>query len=48
VHSLDERVPEIISLANKFGGGIVELHLHPPNLQDAFIALTGHALRDAS
>ncbi len=47
VQSLDERVPEIISLANEFGGGIVELHLHRPNLQDAFIALTGHALRDA-
>ncbi len=47
VQSLDERVPEIIALAGELGGGIVELHLHRPNLQDAFIALTGHALRDA-
>jgi len=47
VQNLDERVSEIISLAGKLGGGIVELHVHRQNLQDAFIALTGHALRDA-
>jgi ABC-2 type transport system ATP-binding protein len=47
VQSLDERIPEIVALAIELGGGIVELHLHRQNLQDAFIALTGHALRDA-
>jgi len=41
-----ERVPEIIAMAGEAGGGIVEFHLHRPNLQDAFIVLTGHALRD--
>jgi hypothetical protein len=29
------------------GVEVIEFHVHRPNLQDAFIKLTGHALRDA-
>lgn len=40
-------VPAIVALAQAAGGGVVEFNLRRTNLQDAFIALTGHALRDA-
>ncbi len=39
-------VVEVIRRAEEAGGGLTEFHLHRPNLQDAFIKLTGHALRD--
>jgi ABC-2 type transport system ATP-binding protein len=42
-----DAVPAIVNLAQAAGGGIIEFNLHRTNLQDAFIALTGHALRDA-
>ena len=41
-----DHVPEIIRLARDLEGGLVEFHLHRPNLQDAFLVLTGHGLRD--
>src|SRR5262249_39332283 len=40
------QVPEVLRRAESCGGSVVEFHLHRPNLQDAFLALTGHALRD--
>ncbi|HVN27360.1 MAG TPA: hypothetical protein VMT64_02680, partial [Candidatus Binataceae bacterium] len=43
-----EQVPEVIRRAERAGGEVLEVHLHRPNLQDAFLKLTGHALRDAS
>ena len=42
-----EQAPEILRMAERDGGQVVEFYLHRPNLQDAFLALTGHALRDA-
>ena len=42
-----EIVPEVLRLARDAGGEVREFALHQPNLQDAFIALTGHGLRDA-
>jgi ABC-2 type transport system ATP-binding protein len=42
-----DHVPEIIKLARDLEGGLVEFHLHRPNLQDAFLVLTGHGLRDS-
>jgi ABC-2 type transport system ATP-binding protein len=42
-----EIVPEVLRLARNTGGEVKEFALHQPNLQDAFIALTGHRLRDA-
>jgi ABC-2 type transport system ATP-binding protein len=42
-----EIVPEVLRRARAAGGVVKEFALHQPNLQDAFIALTGHALRDA-
>jgi ABC-2 type transport system ATP-binding protein len=42
-----EIVPEVLRLARDAGGEVKEFTLHQPNLQDAFIALTGHGLRDA-
>jgi ABC-2 type transport system ATP-binding protein len=41
-----EIVPEVLRLARNAGGEVKEFTLHQPNLQDAFIALTGHGLRD--
>jgi ABC-2 type transport system ATP-binding protein len=41
-----DQAPEILRLAERDGGQVVEFHLHRPNLQDAFLALTGRALRD--
>jgi hypothetical protein len=42
-----EVMPEVLRLARNTGGEVKEFALHQPNLQDAFIALTGHRLRDA-
>src|SRR5713226_8893606 len=42
-----ESGPEVLRRARDAGGEVKEFALHQPNLQDAFIALTGHALRDA-
>lgn len=42
-----EIVPEVLRLARAAAGEVKEFTLHQPNLQDAFIALTGHGLRDA-
>jgi len=41
-----EQVPEVIRRAGEVGGEVVEFRVHRPNLQDAFLKLTGHALRD--
>jgi ABC-2 type transport system ATP-binding protein len=41
-----EIVPEVLRRAREVGGEVKDFALHQPNLQDAFIALTGHALRD--
>jgi ABC-2 type transport system ATP-binding protein len=42
-----EQVPDVIRRAGDLGDEVVEFHVHRPNLQDAFLKLTGHALRDA-
>jgi ABC-2 type transport system ATP-binding protein len=41
-----DQAPEILRMAERDGGQVVEFYLHRPNLQDAFLALTGRALRD--
>ena len=41
-----DQAPEVLRRAERDGGQVIEFHLHRPNLQDAFLALTGHALRD--
>jgi len=41
-----EQVAEVLKALGETGAEVMEFHLHRPNLQDAFIALTGHALRD--
>jgi len=46
VHTLDQ-VPDVIKRAGEIGDEVIEFHVHRPNLQDAFLKLTGHALRDA-
>jgi ABC-2 type transport system ATP-binding protein len=45
LRSLDQ-VPEVIRRASEAGGEVIEFRVHRPNLQDAFLKLTGHALRD--
>jgi linearmycin/streptolysin S transport system ATP-binding protein len=45
LRSLDQ-VPEVVRRAGEAGGEVVEFRVHRPNLQDAFLKLTGHALRD--
>jgi len=42
-----DQVPDVIRRAVEVGDEVVEFHVHRPNLQDAFLKLTGHALRDA-
>ncbi|HZC46763.1 MAG TPA: ABC transporter ATP-binding protein [Candidatus Acidoferrum sp.] len=42
-----EQVPDVIRRAGEVGDEVIEFHVHRPNLQDAFLKLTGHALRDA-
>jgi ABC-2 type transport system ATP-binding protein len=46
LHTL-EQVPEVIRRAGELGDEVIEFHVHRPNLQDAFLKLTGHALRDS-
>ena len=47
LHTLDQ-VPDVIQAAPvEVGDEVIEFHVHRPNLQDAFLKLTGHALRDA-
>jgi ABC-2 type transport system ATP-binding protein len=46
LHTLDQ-VPDVIRRAVEMGDEVIEFHVHRPNLQDAFLKLTGHALRDA-
>jgi ABC-2 type transport system ATP-binding protein len=46
LHTLDQ-VPDVIKRATEVGDEVIEFHVHRPNLQDAFLKLTGHALRDA-
>ena len=45
LHGLDQ-VPDVIRRAAEVGDEVIEFHVHRPNLQDAFLKLTGHALRD--
>lgn len=40
------RAPRVLEQAAALGGEVLEFHLHQPDLQDVFLALTGHALRD--
>ncbi len=40
------QVSEVLERARSAGGRVLEFSVHSPNLSDAFIALTGHALRD--
>ncbi len=40
------QVGELLERAHQAGAHVLEFSLHSPNLSDAFIALTGHALRD--
>jgi ABC-2 type transport system ATP-binding protein len=41
-----DQVPDVMRRAAEVGDEVVEFHVHRPNLQDAFLKLTGHALRD--
>ena len=41
-----DQVPDVIRRAGEIGGEVVEFHVHRPNLQDAFLKLTGRGLRD--
>jgi ABC-2 type transport system ATP-binding protein len=41
------QVTELLDRARQAGGRIREFAVHSPNLSDAFMALTGHTLRDA-
>jgi ABC-2 type transport system ATP-binding protein len=41
-----DQVPDVLRRAVEFGDEVLEFHVHRPNLQDAFLKLTGHALRD--
>jgi ABC-2 type transport system ATP-binding protein len=41
-----ELAPQLLERASAHGGNLLEFHLERPSLQDAFLALTGHALRD--
>jgi len=38
--------PRVLERATAVGGEVLDLHLHQPDLQDVFLKLTGHALRD--
>jgi linearmycin/streptolysin S transport system ATP-binding protein len=40
------QVGELLDRARAAGGRVLEFRLHSPNLSDAFMALTGHALRE--
>jgi len=36
----------VLERAAALGGGVLDFHLHQPNLQEVFLRLTGHDLRD--
>ena len=36
----------VIERAAALGGGVIDFHLHQPSLQEVFLQLTGHQLRD--
>jgi ABC-2 type transport system ATP-binding protein len=38
--------PRVLERAAALGGEVLDFHLHQPGLQDVFLQLTGHALRD--
>jgi len=38
--------PRVLERAAARGGEVLDFHLHQPGLQDVFLQLTGHALRD--
>jgi ABC-2 type transport system ATP-binding protein len=40
------QVSELLERARRVGGEVLEFSIHSPNLSDAFMSLTGHALRD--
>ncbi|MGO9062031.1 MAG: ATP-binding cassette domain-containing protein [Candidatus Binataceae bacterium] len=40
------QVSELLERARRAGGDVLEFSIHSPNLSDAFMGLTGHALRD--
>jgi ABC-2 type transport system ATP-binding protein len=40
------RISLVLERAQRAGCPVLEFSLHSPNLSDAFMALTGHALRD--
>ena len=40
------RVAEVLHGLRTLDVTVVDFNLHSPNLSDAFIALTGHTLRD--
>jgi hypothetical protein len=42
-----DQIPAVLNEAQARGGEVIEFHLHRPDLQDAFLALTGHSLRDS-
>jgi ABC-2 type transport system ATP-binding protein len=39
-------VPQLLERARTMPGGVHEFSIHSPNLSDAFMAITGHELRD--
>ncbi len=41
------QVNQVLAQAREAGGRVLEFTVHSPNLSDAFMILTGHALRDA-
>src|SRR5271154_6277454 len=41
-------VSVVLDRASRAGFPVLEFNLHSPNLSDAFMSLTGHALRDAT
>jgi ABC-2 type transport system ATP-binding protein len=42
------QINELLERTRALSDEVVELRLHSPNLSDAFLALTGHALRDVA
>jgi len=40
------QVPEVLARMRAAGVSVIDFSVHSPNLADAFIALTGHSLRD--
>jgi ABC-2 type transport system ATP-binding protein len=41
-----DAVPELLQRARQVAGGLLDFSIRSPNLSDAFMALTGHSLRD--